>query len=117
MNPIATLQIICTSIHNGGLSEVSVVTAATQCLLLHTNRERGKVGSSESVAAECSVGSCPSCHHLLDTVHSLLHTGLQIPASEYLTPNYGLIKAEPAPITPPVNRPTTTVHPSVLMSQ
>jgi len=93
MNLIVTLPIIYTSIHNGGLSKVSVVTASTQCLLLHTNRERGKVGSSELVAAECCVGRCRSCHYLLDRVHSLLHTGLQIPASNYLTPGSFRVKS------------------------
>jgi len=72
MNLIAALGIIYTNLHNRKLSKVSVVTAATQCLLLHTNGERGKVGSSESVAAEYCVGLHPSCHHLLDRVHCTL---------------------------------------------
>ena len=40
MNLIATLRIIYTSVHNSGLSKVSVVTAATQCLLLQGEHKR-----------------------------------------------------------------------------
>jgi len=47
MNLIATLGIIYTSLHNSVLSRVSAVTAATQCLLLHTNRTRGETEGGE----------------------------------------------------------------------
>jgi len=48
MNLIAILWTIYTSLYNGGLSRVSVVTATAQDLLLHTNRygEWGRWGAA-----------------------------------------------------------------------
>ena len=77
------------------------------CYYMQTgHEERGKVGSSESVAAAaCALGLCSVLCWLplflsspVDKVLSLLHTGLEIPTSEYLTPDYRVIKAEPAPL-------------------
>jgi len=56
----------------------------------------------------------PFCHHLLDRIHSLLYTGLQIPASRYPTPDYSMIKAEPA--SPPHRQLTDGNRPSTLVS-
>ena len=114
LNLKATLGIICTSLHNRRLSDYRLsLPPHTVCYYIQTRHgERGKVGSSESVAAAvCCVGCCSSCRHLLDRVQSLLHIGLQICTSEYLTPDYRMIKAEPT--RPSTGQPTDGDGPSL----
>ena len=90
---------------HGGLSEYQLsLLSHRACYYIQTGHsERVKVGS-ESVAAAahvvCCVDRCPSCHHLLDRVHSLLHTGLQIPTRRVSDTFYRAIKAQPTPTVP-----------------
>ena len=123
----ATLGIIYTSLHNHGLSEYQLSPPLhTACYYIQREQtghgERGKVGSSKSVAAAahcvcvvCCVGRRPDCHHLLDRVHSLLHTGLQIPArqGEYLTPDYRAIKARPTGLVRQATATNSTAAPAL----
>ena len=81
---IATLGIIYTSLHNCRLSWVSDVAATATTY----KQDTGRGGRWGVVAAAAALGLCsvrnighPVCHHLLDRVHSLLNTDLQIPGS------------------------------------
>ena len=95
MNPIAKLVIIHTSLDIRRLPWISVVTVPHRAsYYIQTGHwERGSWGvvsqlqqqQTLCVCVVCCDGRRPSCHHLLDRVHSLLYTGPQILTSEYLT--------------------------------
>jgi len=85
--PNSYTWIIHISLHNHRLFEYQLsLPLQRACYYLqteHGERRRWGVATSQSVQQQYVLGLCsvrnighPSCHHLLDRVHSLLYTGL-----------------------------------------